>query len=767
VGLGIIGIGPEFATGGDLVSGGLEELLPVRLVVPEVARGVVRRPLLVERLMDAGASVVPGAPAGAAAPVVMVCAPAGYGKTTLLSEWAESDPRPFGWLTISAGDNDPVQFITDVARALDTLDILSASDVDLLNPPSSEPATALLPRLARTLLTPSHPFVLVLDDSHELHSPDALAVLSALTDHIPSQSQLAIATRHEPPLALGRLQAHRRLVRIGVDELTLSTNEGIQLLEGTGLHLRPPTATALIERSEGWAAGLYLAALALQSQDNPEQAARRFTGSDRTVATYLLELLDQIDDETRGFLLATSILDHFSPALCDAVRQRPDSAAILDHLNRANLFLVPLDRTGDWYRYHHLFADLFRTQLHQHHPDQEPTLHSRASIWWEHHDNLDAAVRHAYAAHDLDRFGNLVWSATPTYLSSSHQPQLAAWLNLPTHHEITTNTPLALASAWLTLTTETNNPDPPTTPHTTGHPDQESREAEANLSLLRAARARRGVGSMLADAAMAYDAADPRSEWNGMACLVAGTGLRLRGLTKAARDALQEGYTRSVVDMPVVAARCATELAWLSIDEADWELADLYASRARRVLDEHNLRGSAAFSTLSVSAWVCARFGDTDSARRYAQQAVQSTSEVTAPPPLAAESRVALAHAFLLLGDVRGSRRLVNEAGSIAAHVPDFDAITRIINEVRTAVDTALASSRAVIPLTPAELRVLRYLPTHLSFQAIGRELILSPNTVKTQAIAIYRKLGASSRSQAVEMAVQQGLLPGPESAAS
>ncbi len=484
------------------VRGGLEELLPVRLVVPEVARGVVRRPILVEQLMDAGASVVPGAPAGAAAPVVMVCAPAGYGKTTLLAEWAESDPRPFGWLTISAGDNDPVQFITDVARALDTLDILSASDVDLLNPPSSEPVTALLPRLARTLLTPSHPFVLVLDDTHELHSPDALAVLSALTDHIPSQSQLAIATRHEPPLALGRLQAHRRLVRIGVDELTLSTNEGIQLLEGTGLHLRPPTATALIERSEGWAAGLYLAALALQSQDNPEQAARRFTGSDRTVATYLLELLDQIDDETRGFLLATSILDHFSPALCDAVRQRPDSAAILDHLNRANLFLVPLDRTGDWYRYHHLFADLFRTQLHQHHPDQEPTLHSRASLWWEHHDNLDAAVRHAYAAHDLDRFGNLVWSATPTYLSSSHQPQLAAWLNLPTHHEITTNTPLALASAWLTLTTETNNPDPPTTPHITGHPDlPDGTSLDAALALIKATSPRDTLARMVADRA--------------------------------------------------------------------------------------------------------------------------------------------------------------------------------------------------------------------------------------------------------------------------
>jgi len=734
----------------------LEGLLPVRLVVPEVARGVVRRPLLVDRLVDGDARVV------------LVCAPAGYGKTSLLAEWAEHDQRRFGWLTISAGANDAGHLITDLARVLDTLDLLPPADLDLLSSgPRTEPLTTVLPRLAGTVLAQTQPFVLVLDDVHELHNPDALAVVAVLADHIPPHSQLAIATRHEPPLALGRLQAHRRLIRIGPDELTLNASEGTQLLEATGLHLRPPTATALVERCEGWPAGLYLAALSLQSQDNPEQAARRFTGSDRTVAAYLLELLDHIDEHTTEFLLTTSILDRFSPALCDAVRHRHDSAAILDQLGRANLFVVPLDRTGDWYRYHHLFADLFRTQLRQRRPDHEPTLHSRASTWWEHHDNLDAAVRHAYAAHDLDRFGHLVWSATPTYLTSSHQPQLAAWLTLPTHHEITTHTPLALASAWLTLTTETNNPDPPTTPHITSRPDSGIREEQANASLLRAARARHGVGSMLADAALAYDAADPRSEWNGMACLVAGTGLRLRGMTKAAREALQEGYSRCLVEMPSVAARCSTELSWLSINEGDWEMADVHAGRARRILDDHNLRGTAAFSTLSVSAWVCARFGDTDSARRYAQQAAQSTPEVTAPPPLAAESRVALAHAFLLLGDVRGSRRLVNEAGAIAAHVPDFDAITQMINEVRAAVDAALASSSAVIPLTPAELRVLRYLPTHLSFQAIGRELILSPNTVKTQAIAIYRKLGASSRSQAVEKAVQQGLLPGPEPAAS
>jgi LuxR family maltose regulon positive regulatory protein len=213
--------------------------------------------------------------------------------------------------------------------------------------------------------------------------------------------------------------------------------------------------------------------------------------------------------------------------------------------------------------------------------------------------------------------------------------------------------------------------------------------------------------------------------------------------------------------MPEVAALCASELCWLSIDQDDWETADAYANRSRALLDEHDLQtGCGAFATFSVSAWIAARLGDIEAAHQYAQRAIDEVADLRAPLPIAVQSRVALAHALLLLDDVRTARRFVNEAASLSSPVPDFEAVTRRVAEIRSDVDTALASAGAVIPLTPAELRVLRYLPTHLSFQAIGRDLIVSPNTVKTQAIAVYRKLGVSSRAEAVRKAQEQGLLP-------
>jgi LuxR family maltose regulon positive regulatory protein len=346
-------------------------------------------------------------------------------------------------------------------------------------------------------------------------------------------------------------------------------------------------------------------------------------------------------------------------------------------------------------------------------------------------------------------------------------PELAAWLRLPTRQELTSTTPLALAAAWTSITTETPNIEhfnPLGDGNTDGQVEADGADFYADMILLRAAKCEGGVVDMVADAVLAYDLFDPNSRWKAFACLLSGTGLRLQGLLEGARVALREGYGRSVVDMPVVAALCASEQAWLGIDEQDWDSAGDSAVRARLALDEHGLtRGCAPFATWSVSAWVSARSGETDLARHYVQKAVAASSDLKGSlviTPVLAEARVSLAHALLLLGDVRSARRNLNEAEVVGARLGGFDAFRSGVADIRSVVDAAYASTAAIVPLTPAELRVLRYLPTYLSFNAIARDLILSTNTVKTQAIAIYRKLGVSSRADAVQKAKEQGLLP-------
>ena len=605
--------------------GGSAGVLPAQLLVPEFGRGLVGRPLLVERLVGSGAAVV------------VVAAPAGYGKTTLLAEWAGRDERCFAWLTASESQSDPVRLVGDVARALDSVDGLAAGEWELLAGGDLE--GELLPGLAAVMLGRRRPFVLVVDDAHHLGGEGAGRVLSVLVDHVPDGSQLVLSSRVEPALGLGRLQAHRRLVRVGVAELTLGVEEGVELLEGAGVRVRRSTAAALVARTEGWPAALYLAAVAARSQGSAEQAAQRFGGGDRVVAGYLGEILGGLDGEAVEFLVQTCILERFSAGLCDAVRGRRDSAAVLEGLRGGGLLVVPLDRTGDWYRCHRLFRDLLRAQLRQRFSEEEPVLHRRASRWWEAHGDLDAAVRHAYAAGDVDRFAGLVWSAAPTYLTSSRVPELAAWMDLPSRQQIAASAPLTLTAAWLHLTNKTNLDQLSDQLEQVEEESAEGATIDANINLLRATRGEEGIGSMVARAAVAYERADPRSPWKGVACLLTGTGLRLQGRWQDARKALDEGFYRAESEMPEVAALSATELAWLASDQDDWDGAEAYASRSRTVLDEHEIPGGCGtFATYSMSAWMSARFGDIDAAHLYADRAIQSVSDVRAPLPIAVES---------------------------------------------------------------------------------------------------------------------------------
>src|SRR6266699_209922 len=373
-------------------------LLATKLHVPGARPGLVARPRLAEALGE-----------GLARGMVLVCAPAGFGKTALLADWVRSGNRRVAWLSLDAGDNDPVRFWRHVLAALDRARPGIGERVPaLLGPPPSSfegLVTALINELAAQ--PGEDEIVLVLDDYHLVDAQQVHASLAFLLEHLPPGLRLVVASRSDPPLPLARLRAGGQLAELRAGELRFTAEEAAVLLrEGTGADLPGAAAAALAARTEGWAAGLQLAALSLRGQADPAGFVAAFSGSHRYVLDYLAgEVLDRQPEEVRAFLLQTSVLERLSGELCDAVTGRTDGQAMLEQVERANLFLVPLDEVRGWWRYHHLFADLLRARLKQQQPGRVAALHHNAAAWCEEHGLADDAVRHALAA------GDTTWAA--------------------------------------------------------------------------------------------------------------------------------------------------------------------------------------------------------------------------------------------------------------------------------------------------------------------------------------------------------------------
>ncbi len=372
----------------------LAPLLATRLHQPRLRARLVPRSHLVERLQQ-----------GVTGALTLVSAPAGFGKTTLLAQWRTSTSAPVAWLSLEPEDNEPTQFLTYLIAALQTLDPhLGTRAHTLLGlPQPAEPAIVLAWLINDLLDWQEEDFVLVLDDYHLITAQPIHRALAHLVDHLPPRMHLLIATRSDPPLPLARLRAQGHLTELRATELRFGTAEaGAFLAEGMGLHLSPQDVTMLQARTEGWIAGLQLAALSLQGRADMASALAAFTGSHRFVLDYLSEeVLSRQPAEVQTFLLQTSVLERLSGSLCDAITGSQESQAMLEILDRANLFVIALDDVRGWYRYHHLFADLLRNRLQKAMPASLPELHRRASRWYEGHDMLLEAVHHAMLASDL------------------------------------------------------------------------------------------------------------------------------------------------------------------------------------------------------------------------------------------------------------------------------------------------------------------------------------------------------------------------------
>src|SRR6266705_130776 len=409
-------------------------ILATKLYIPRLRPNVVSRPRLIERLNE-----------GLHRKLTLISAPAGFGKTTLVSEWVFGCQRPAAWLSLDEGENDPARFLTYLVAALQTLAAtLGEGVLTLLQSPQPPPPASILTALLNDLTTISDDFVLVLDDYHVLDAKPVDHALTYLVDHLPPQMHLVIATREDPPLPLARLRVGGHLTELRAVDLRFTPSEAAAFLNQVmGLNLSAQDIAALETRTEGWIAGLQLAAISMKGHKDTISFIKSFTGSHHFVLDYLVEeVLQQQPESVQNFLLRTSILDRMSGPLCDAVLLTPSGSGqeTLEYIEHANLFLVPLDNERRWYRYHHLFADLLRQRLHQSFASspgdaesQVNALHSRASQWYEDHGLEIEAFHHAVAAHDVERATRLVeGEGMPQHFRGAVAPVLDWLESLPT-----------------------------------------------------------------------------------------------------------------------------------------------------------------------------------------------------------------------------------------------------------------------------------------------------------------------------------------------
>jgi len=509
------------------------ELLSTKLFIPRPRKNLVPRPHLIERLNS-----------GLDKKLTLIAAPAGFGKTTLLSEWIPQSPRCVTWLSLDEGDNDSTRFWAYFITSLQKLNPdLGGSALALLQSPQAPPIISVLVALINEVIAFSDAFSVVLDDYHFIGIQPIHEALAFLITHLPANMHLVITTRVDPPLPLARLRVRDNLTEIRANDLRFTADAvSVFLTQVMGLTLSAEEVTALEARTEGWIAGLQIAALSMQGHDDISGFIQAFSGSHRHILGYLAdEVLNQRPKGTLNFLLQTSILDRFCGPLCEAVTGRHDGEVIMNKLEQANLFIMPLDDEGKWYRYHHLFADILR--LHLRRKGGVQALHRRASQWYKQAGLLDEALHHALAAHDNDLAVSLVERNARALMFGSELVRLRSWLARLPEELIRKRPRLVLMQSWLLADTGQFDRVEQALSAPMFQDNDLPPEIAGELAVLRAFVAR-----CQGDAVIAFDQAQQalkvlppnNQDWRVSALLEIGLALKRRGDTKAASQTLVE-----------------------------------------------------------------------------------------------------------------------------------------------------------------------------------------------------------------------------------
>ena len=673
--------------------------------------------------------------------MVLLTAPAGFGKTTLLAQWAAESSRPCAWATLDPGDQEAETLATSISRALETVEVGPG---------------------------PRAGFVLVLDDAHAVRPEVLKAAVLQILDWLPDRSQLVVASRCEPALPLGRLRAERRLLEFTSVDLSMSSSEARSLLAQAGLdpELRP--MQTLVQRSEGWPVALELATASCKRQLEPAEPTQ-LRGDDHVISEYFrVELLASVSPATRRFLLRSSILDCLSGPVCDAVLASTRSALTLAKLARTNLPLRPVDSSHESFRLNGLFREMLQTELRRSEPELFPLLHRRASEWYARAGDAERAIDHARHADDLSRVGNLLWRHLHQFLGEGRNQVVQGWLRGVDVERATGCPELALVAAHSGLArgsaTLAEQWARSATVALAETADEPTNSVRAGVLLIEAWGARSGVQPMGEVAARANDLLPDDDPWRASGCFLRGSSALLSGDRAEAERLLEEGARRGDRQAPDAASLCLAQLAVCAAERHDPVAESDFACRARSMVASHGLRGAPA-SALVLAVWAASamREGRVDEAKAAAAECQDLLGQIDDSLAwLSAETRILVARVSLGLGHVARARELLADASRLARRIPDVVIFEHWFDDAWGQFDERAETTLAGMgSLTTAELRVLRFLPTHYPFHEIAQRLHVSSNTVKTHVHAVYRKLDASSRSEAVATATRAGLLGG------
>src|SRR3954463_9450663 len=703
-------------------------------------------------------------------PVVMLCAGPGYGKTTALAQWAvSSEQRPFAWVSLDQHDNDPVVLLTYVAVALDRVASIDEGVFEALASPGASVEAAVVPRLGAALAGVDRPVVLGLDDVHAIDNPQCIDAIVALAGHVAEGSQLALSARDGSALPLGFLRTCGLGLELGPDDLRMDEHEARELLGTTGSEISDEDVADLVRRTEGWPAGLYLAALSAGTTGVGPREGGELTGNDPFVADFLRsEFFAQLPPHELRFLTLTSMLEQMSGPLCDTVLASSGSAEILDSLADSNRFVVGLDRDGEWYRCHPLVRELLATDLARSDSDELSPMLSRASEWCAANGQEIAAVQYGQADGDPDRVSTLMERWTMPVFQSGRTSTVERWFEwLAANGGASSYPPVAVIGAMFhavmgRATASDRYADLAAQGADTGPLPDGSASIESWRAMLRAFRGMNGIEALQADAALAVRTLAPDSVWHPVAMVLLGLATFLRGSIDEAddifADVVDEAGDLGAPDMVAVAL---AEQTLIAIGRDEWvrahELAERAIATARRSHRENAALNALAYA---VAGRTALHAGRASSARELLATAQRRLPQLTYALPIPSiQTRLELARAYLTLADQAGARTMLREIDAILRRRPGLGSLPAHVAEVQATVSTAGRASPGASALTAAELHVLPLLTSHLTFREIGARLYLSHHTVKSHAISIYRKLDVTSRGAAVEQARNVGLL--------
>jgi LuxR family maltose regulon positive regulatory protein len=721
---------------------------------PGTRPGIVVRTSLVQRL-DA-----------AQAPIITVTAPPGYGKTTLMAQWAQRLGSRAAWLSCDDADNDPVVLLSALAIALGRIGRVDPAVFPALA--TMRGGVTMVPRLISAIPPGRPPVTVLLDQAEAVTNRQCLNAIAEFALRLPPGWRFALASRTAVPLPTARLRAQRGLLEITADDLAMGAAEADSLLRGAGVTADEARLRDLLQRTEGWPTGLYVAALAMNSGTRRSGAGFTFTGDDVFMGDYLRsELLDRISGTEVAFLTRTSVLDQMCGPLCDAILGEKGSAGVLELMEARNLLVVPLDHHREWYRYHRLFRELLQAELRRREPGVAQDLHFRAAVWFEANAMPEAAIDHARAAGDYDRVARLILELQQPVWASGRIETVRRWMewirdvtSAEYYGAIAAHGSLIFAllgqageaERWMAAAERASPagilPDGST--------------MEGTLAYLRACLCRDGVAEMRRDARIGWEGLSPASPYRA-------TMLGYEGVSYLLEDdpARAEPILARALDLaahfraPPLTAIILAEQCTLAAQRDSWSEVTSGAQRAVAIVEAGHLEDY--FTSAIVYAWAARAAlheGNSSQGRLYLGRASRLRPLLTYMlPVVSVQALLEMAHSYITLADRAGAAAVLTQAHSILQQRPDLGVLPAQAGELEARLATIEARAAGPSALTAAELRLLPLLSTHLPVSEIAAELFLSPHTVKSEMKSIYRKLGATTRTQAVTRSRELGLL--------